>query len=94
MEVLIFALPLQLLTFLMLLGKSFSSCFDHFQVFVVFWSLFVYWVLVLDVDVAKEVISCWMLCNPKCVVFSYHPLELYPTAPFPVKGNWVKPLGG
>ena len=57
-------------------------------------SLFFYWSSVLCFDVAKEVVSCRSLCNPKCVVFPADPPEFYPAAPFSVKGNWVEALGG
>ena len=49
---------------------------------------------VLRFDVAEEVVSCWPLCDPKCVVFPVDPPQLYPTTPFSVKGDWVESLRG
>ena len=48
----------------------------------------------MDLDIAKEIVSCRSLCDPKCVVFSNDPPEFYPTTPFLIKGDWVKSLRG
>ena len=56
-------------------------------------SLFFYGSSVLGFDVAKEVVSCRSLRNPKCVVGPIDPPQLYPATPFSVEGNWMEPLG-
>ena len=47
---------------------------------------------VLCFDVAKEVVSCGSLCDPKCVVVPAYPPQFYPATPFAVEGDWVEPL--
>ena len=55
--------------------------------------MFFNWSSVLGFDVAKEVVSCRSLCDPKCVVGPIDPPQLYPATPFTIEGNWVEPLG-
>ena len=57
-------------------------------------SLFFNWSSVLSFDVAKEVVSCRSLCDPKCVVAPIDPPQFYPAAPFSIKGDGVESLGG
>ena len=56
-------------------------------------SLFFNWSSVLSFDVAKEVVSCRSLRDPKCVVAPIDPPQFYPATPFSVEGDWVEPLG-
>ena len=56
--------------------------------------MFFNWSSVLCFDVAEEIVSCWSLCDPKCVVFPADPPQLYPTTPLAIEGNWVKSLRG
>ena len=74
--------------------KGCTGGFGFFRAFSVYRSLLLYGSSVLGANIAEEVISCWSLCNSKCVVFSSNPPEFYPAAPFPVEGNWVEALGG
>ena len=73
-----------------------SGCggFNFCGVFSVYRPLFVFWLSVLCVDIAEEVISCWSLRDPKCVVCSGDPPEFYPAAPFSVEGDRVEALRG
>ena len=54
--------------------------------------MFFNWSSILGFDVAKEVVSCGSLCDPKCVVFPAYPPQFYPAAPFAVEGDGVEPV--
>ena len=55
--------------------------------------MFFYGSSVLGFDIAKEVVSCGSLRDPKCVVGPIDPPQFYPATPLSVKGDWVEPLG-
>jgi hypothetical protein len=76
-------------------GSEFgSSLFNDNWVMIVFWSLLVNRQSVNSRDVAVEVVTCRVHCNPIVVVqVLCRPPEFYPATAFTIEGNGVIPLG-